>query len=35
MRFDEIDSYMRMNYERHIFSATQLHSSLFRLLTQH
>jgi len=35
MRLDEIDSYMRMSYDRQIFSATRLHSSLSRLLTQH
>lgn len=35
MRLDEIDSYMRMSYDRHSFSATRLHSSLSSLLTRH
>ncbi|NIG21307.1 DUF4435 domain-containing protein [Pantoea sp. Al-1710] len=35
MRLDEIDSYMRMSYDRQIFSATQLHSSLTSLLVRH
>lgn len=35
MRLDEIDSYMRMSYDRQIFSATQLHSSLTSLLIRH
>lgn len=35
MRIDEIDNYMRLSYDRQIFSSTQLHSSLRRLLTLH
>lgn len=35
MRIDEIDSYMRMSYDRQVFSSTRLHSSLSGLLTLH
>ncbi|WP_187484937.1 DUF4435 domain-containing protein [Pantoea agglomerans] len=35
MRIDEIDSYMRMSYDRQVFTSTRLHSSLSRLLTIH
>jgi len=35
MRIDEIDNYMRLSYDRQLFSSTQLHSSLNGLLTLH